>query len=369
MVDFKVKRLINQKLSHLFVIYLILVVLVFFIYPQVAKADALTSLSDTMSRLADSTPTPVNSDHTIKFTTPSGVTDASDTIEITFPAGFSVTSVDVTDIDLHWGPSTGLENSATLAGTADATHWGAYFTGQVLSFDHATDGAFEDIATTSKVVVEIGTNATGGDQQIDNHATAATYTISIGGDFGDTGKIAIVILSDDQVQLTATVDPSITFTLSANSSDFGALLLGSVTNSSPDITLTVGTNAGTGYTVTVRDVGNTTNPGLYNSTANYIIGSTNTAYADGPTTLANGTEGYGLYVLSTTGSPTVASRYNGGTGTQVGGLEVSDTTIISRITSMSANDTATIRHRAAIAAFTAAGSYSDTLTYIATGNF
>ena len=364
------KKRLESCINFVIIIQIISLVL-FFGYPQKARADALTALSDTMSRLADSTPTPVNSDHTIRFTTPSGATDATDTIEITFPASFSVTSVDYSDIDLHWGGSDGLLNSATLLGTADATHWGAYFTGQVLSFDHATDGAFEDIPATNKVVVEVGLNAASGDQQIDNHATAATYIISIGGDFGDTGKIAIVILTDDQVQLTATVDPSITFSISDTTSAFGALSVGSVTNSSPDIILTVGTNAGVGYTVTVRDTGSGADPGLYNATASPpdIIGSTDVAYADGPTTLANGVEGYGLYVLSTTGSPTVAGRYNGGGGTKVGGLEIIDTTIISRITSMSANDTATIRHRAAIATFTAAGSYSDTLTYIATGNF
>jgi len=340
---------------------LVLTTLVFFM-PQVASAAGpLTALSDTMSRLQKST---VKSDHTIKYTTPTGVA-AGQNMQITMPTGFAIGSVDDTDIDVFWGAT--YENELTLAGTCSGTTWGAVFAGQVLAITSCTG----TITGASKVMIEIGLNATDGDQQITNHATPGTYVISIGGTFTDTGKIAIVILDNDQVQLTATVDPSITFSLSANSSDFGALSLGSVTNSSPDITLTVGTNSGSGYTVTVRDTGSGADPGLYNSTASPpdIIGSTDYLYNDGPTTLANGVEGYGLYVLSTTGSPTKAARYNGGSGSQVGGLETTDTTIISRITSMSANDTATIRHRAAIATFTAAGSYSDTLTYIATGNF
>ena len=351
-------------LKRLSILGLILLLLLLIIIPQKTQAAGLTALSDTMSRLADSTPTAVYSDHTIKYTTPSGV-DAGETMEITFPSGFAIGSVDFSDIDVSWGASTGYENELTLAGTCSGATWGAAFASQVLTITSCSG----TITSTNKVVIEIGLNASGGNAQIQNHATAATYTISIAGSFGDTGKIAIVILGNDQVQLTGAVDPSITFSLSDTSSAFGTLSVGSVTNSSPDITLTVGTNAQSGYTVTIRDTGNSTNPGLYNSSANYIIGSTDSSYSNGPTTLVAGTEGYGLYVSGTTGSPTVAARYNGGSGSQVGGLEITDTTIISRITSMSANDTATIRHRAAIATFTAAGSYSDTLTYIATGNF
>ena len=352
-----------KKFSKIRVIILVFLLVLLF-YPQNTQASALTALSDTMSRLADSTPTAVYSDHTIKFTTPTGVGAGGD-IDITFPSGFTIGSVDVTDIDVSWGASTGYENELDLAGTCSGATWGAAFSSQILTITSCTG----TITSTNKVIVEIGLNATSGDQQIQNHATAATYVITIAGTFGDTGKIAIVILTDDQVQLTAAVDPSITFSLSANSSAFGTLSTGSVTTSGTDITLTIGTNAGSGYTVTVRDAGDTSNPGLYNSDASYIIGSTDSSYSDGPTTLVAGTEGMGIYVSGTTGTPTVAARYNGGTGTQVGGLEITDTTIISRATSMSANDTATTKHMAAISLFTAAGSYSDTLTYIATGNF
>ncbi|MCX6806534.1 MAG: hypothetical protein NT135_00165 [Candidatus Berkelbacteria bacterium] len=312
-----------------------------------------------MSRLQKS---PVNSDHTIKFTTPSGVTDASDTIEITFPAGFSVTSVDVTDIDLHWGPSTGLENSATLAAAADATHWGAYFTGQVLSFDHATDGAFEDIATTSKVVVEIGTNATGGDQQIDNHATAATYTISIGGDFGDTGKIAVVILDNDQFTVSASVDPTITFSLDNTATAFGTLS-GTIATSSPNVTLTVSTNTNSGYTLTVQDQGSGSNPGLWNSDASFLIGSADYSYNNSAD--LSSVAGYGIQCSSA--SATCQSPYNV-SGTNVGGYERTAQNFAT-YDGIADSHTVTITSKAKVSGSTPAGSYNDTVTVIATGNF
>ena len=347
-----------RKLKIYFVLYLVFALFVFFM-PQVASAAALTALSDTMSRLKISTA----SNHTIKYTSPTGVA-AGQTMTVTFPAGFTIGTVDYTDVDVSWGPTTGAENELTLAVTPVTTTWGASFTGQVLTIISATG----TITAASKVIIKIGLNATfgvAGDQQIQNHATAATYVITIAGTFTDTGKIAIVILTDDQVQLTATVNPSITFSLSANSSAFGELSTGSITTSSPNITLTIGTNAQSGYTITVQDAGNATNPGLYNSTATSLIGSADAAYAD-TATLAAGTEGYGIQGSSA--SATIATRYLQ-TGNAVGGMELTATTLASYSSSMSANHTVTVIHKAAISTFTKAGSYTDTLTYIATGNF
>ena len=348
------------RIFRLGAVALIFSLLLLFSYPQNASADALTALSDTMSQLADSTPTAVYSNHTIKYTTPTGVA-AGQNMQITFPAGFTIGTVDYTDIDVSWGPSTGAENELTLAATASGTTWGAVFAGQVLSITSGTG----TITAASKVIIEIGLNASGGNAQIQNQATAATYTISIAGSFGDTGKIAIVILTDDQVQLTATVNPSITFSISATSSAFGELSTGSVTASSPDITLTVGTNAQTGYTISVQDQGDGANPGLYNTTASYLIGSANPSYGD-TATLSTGNEGYGIQGASATA--TIAARYDK-SGNDVGGLERTATTLASYSSGMTGNHTVTVTHKAAISSWTKAGSYSDTLTYIATGNF
>ena len=347
----------KNTFRKLFGLFMVLMTLSFFAPQIVIAAGPLTALSDTMSRLQKST---VKSDHTIKFTTPTGVS-AGQNIQITMPTGFAIGTVDYTDIDVSWGPSTGAENELTLDGTASGTTWGASFTGQVLTIVSGTG----TITGTSKVIVEIGLNATSGDQQITNHATAGTYTITIAGTFTDTGTIAIVILDNDQVQLSASVDPSITFSLSANSSAFGPLSVGSITTSSPNITLTVGTNSLNGYTISVRDAGNTTNPGLYNSAATYLVGSSNAAYDDNDL-LEIGQEGYGIQAASA--GATIAARYDQ-TGNNVGGLEITATTLATYTTTMTTNHTIAVTHKAAIAAFTSAGSYADTLTYVATGNF
>ena len=329
----------------------------FFIFPQTTHASALTALSDTMSRLQKS---PVYSDHTIKYTTPTGVA-AGQNMQITMPTGFTIGSVDYTDIDVSWGPSTGMENELTLAGTPSGTTWGAAFASQVLSITSGTG----TITAASKVIIEIGLNATAGgngDAQIQNHATAATYTISIAGSFGDTGKIAIVILANDQFTVTGTVDPTITFSLDNTATNFGTIGT-SVVTSTPNIVLTVSTNAGSGYTITVRDAGNNTNPGLYNSSASFMIGSADYSYNNSAD--LGSVAGYGIQCSSA--SATCQSPYNV-SGNNVGGYKLTAQNFAT-YSGAADNHTITITSKAKVTGSTPAGSYNDTVTVIATGNF
>ena len=306
-----------KKIKLFLTLGFIFLLISFFVFPQTASADALSALSDTMSRLSDSTPTAVYSDHTIKYITPSGV-GAGETMEITFPAGFGIGSVDYTDIDVSWGASTGYENELTLAGTPSGSTWGAAFTGQVLAITSGTG----TISTTSKVVIEIGQNATGGgaNAQIQNHATAATYTISIGGDFGDTGKIAIVILSNDQVIVDTTIDPYLTFTISDNA--VSLLKSGGLnpdynnTGFNSDSAFSVNTNAVSGYNISYK----------------------------GATLSANG------------GANTI--KYGADT-----------TTTLASAGEATASNTFTVTYIVNVTETTEAGAYSTTITYICTGNF
>lgn len=346
----KIKKILNLAV--------ILALLVFFFAPRLTQAAALTSLSDTMSRLKKTGTPTVKSDHTIKFTTSTGVA-AGQTMVITMPTGFAIGSVDYTDIDVSWGASTGYENELTLAATPSGATWGAVFAGQVLTI---TSGS-GTITGTSKVVVEIGLNATGGDQQITNHATAATYTISISVASTDTGKIAIVILDDDQFTVTGIVDPTISFSLSATATDFGTISSSSVTTSSPNIILTLSTNANSGYTITIQDQGDGNNPGLYNSSAPFLVGSGDYSYGD--TANLSSVAGYGIQASSATA--TIAARYNQSSNT-IGGYE---RTAQSLATYSGTADTHTvaITSKTKVSGSTPAGNYSDTVTVIATGNF
>lgn len=318
--------------------------------PSQATAAAIASYSDQMSRLEIS----VASNHTITFTTPTGVDASSDTITVTFPAGFTMGSVGAGDIDLM---DDGVDKS--IAASASAGVWGAAVAAQVLTLTAPTDAASGEIAAGSVVTIEIGTNATFGTtgvNQITNPGTAALYGITVGGTFGDDGNIAVQVLSDDQVAITATVDESFSFAISDNTTTFGTLSSGSVATSTPNITLTISTNGASGYEVYIQDEGDGTNPGLY-SGSHLIPSST--------ATLVSGTEGYGVQASSV--SATLPVTYDK-SGNNVGGLNRAATLYGSNNGPVD-TEQITTTHKAAISNTTPAGDYGDTITYTAFGKF
>lgn len=341
------------------------------IAPNIIYAASLLNKSDTMSSQKVSTA----SNHTIVFRSPTGANQLSDTITITLPSGFTTNTFDFADVDLaHSAGSQSnctaptYSNEETLAASPSATAWGAALSGQVLTLTAPSDGVgAAAIAADACVQVQIGTNATTGatgDTQITNHASAASYTIAIAGTFGDSGDIVINILNDDQVSVSATVDESLTFTISDNSIGFGTLSAsddffasgdtnGSATEAEAH-TLVVGTNAANGYTVTV-------NGATLTSGANTIsaIGSSNTASSVG-------TEQFGLRMTASGGSGAVSAPY-AAAGFAFDTAAFPDE--VAAATSASANTTYSARYLANITSSTEAGAYTATLTYVATANF
>ena len=357
-------------ITSLYLVFALVLMFAGGVLPQIAYAAALLNKSDTMSSQKVSTA----SDHTIVFRTPTGVDASTDTITITIPSGFTTSSFDFADVDL--AHSAGSQSNCTaptystdetLAASASGTAWGAALSGSVLTLTPETDATTGEIATNACVRIKIGTNATTGatgDTQITNHASAASYTISIAGVFGDTGDIVINILTDDQVAVSATVDESLTFTISDNSIGFGTLTSaddffanGAGTGSATEAeahTLVVGTNASNGYTMTIN--GATLTSGSSTITA---IGSSNTASA-------TGTEQFGIRATASGGSGAVSAPY-AASGFAFDTAAFPDE--VAAATSASANTTYSMRYLANITAQTEAGAYTATLTYVATANF
>jgi len=328
----------------------------------IAAAD-LTKLSDELSTIKASTA----ADHTIKFKTPTGAGDVGDTIIITLPKEFTKGDVAFGDIDLSHGVSTGAETEETLAAEASATAWGAALTQAeagadpiVLTLTHPTDAEAGDIAANDYVIVEIGKNATDGVNQITNPSAAGTYQIDITGTFGDDGEIAVVIVTNDEVAVTGRVLPTLSFSLSANATDFGDISAGVIDTATTDIILTISTNGTDGYTVTVKDVGNGTDAaGLWCAAAgNLIVASS---------TVSESAEGYGIQAAVTTGSPTIDPAYLK-TVNDVGILQRTAQTLASNADPAD-GDQVTITHKASITSITEAGDYVDTITYNVIANF
>ncbi len=323
-----------------------------------ARAASLTALSDTMSSSKIST----LSSHVLKFTTPTGANNNTDTIILTFPSDFNFTSKTIGTVTFTHGASTGLESSETLAASPSVSAWGAVFSGtqnRILTLTAPTDGVgAAAIAASDKVIITYdSTNST-------NPSSATSYTTTVSGTFGDTGDITVNILNDDQVSVSATVAQSLTFSISDNSIGFSTLsssaaryATGDTTGSASEVeahNLIVGTNASNGYTMTL-------NGATLTSGANTIdaIGSTNTASSAG-------TEQFGLRMSASGGSGAVTAPY------AASGFAFDTAAFPDQIASAagtSANTTYSARYLGNITSNTEAGAYTATLTYVATANF
>jgi hypothetical protein len=228
-----------------------------------AEAASISSASDTLSSSAPG----LVSNHTIQFTTPNGII-AGQTIELTFPTGageflFPTTGFGFEDMDLNINGS-----STALALTPEGSTWGVATT--TTSFTITSSGF--NVASSSVIVIRIGTNATtgiNGDQQIINPtATTTSYAIDIGGTMADAGQVRVAII--DEVVVSADVNTSLSFVVSGVNA-------GATVNASPTTTtgtsthvtlpfgtlpinqsrmlaqrLNVSTNATNGYSVTVE---------------------------------------------------------------------------------------------------------------------
>lgn len=301
------------------------------------------------------------SSHVLKFTTPTGAADATDTIIITFPSDFNFTSKTIGTVTFTHGATTGAENTETLAASPSATVWGAVFSGtqnRVLTLTAPTDGVGTvAVAASDKIIITYdSTNST-------NATSPTSYAVAVSGTFGDTGSITVNILSDDQVAVSATVSQALTFSISDNTIEFGTLSSSAAQyadNAAGDTTeveahnLIVGTNATNGYTMTVN--GATLTSGANTITA---IGSANTPSSAG-------TEQFGLRMTASGGSGAVTAPY------AAAGFAFDTAAFPDQVASASgasANTTYSARYLANIASLTEAGSYSATLTYVATANF
>lgn len=333
--------------------------LAFFPFPNKALSASLTALSDTQSTIKASTA----SNHDITFTTPTGVTSGQ-TIILTWDNSTSVNaSLDYTDIDL-------LDDGVnlTLAGTPSGSTWGVVRTSStVITFTNGTTA----VAAGSVIRIKIGTNATSGStgtRQITN-GSAGTTTLTISGSFGDSGTISTPIISDDVVNISATVGQTISFSVSDNTIGFGTLsssnaryATGDTNGTTSDTvahTLAVATNAANGYTITLQ--GATLTSGL------------NTIDAIGATSASSsaGTEQFGIYATKSGGvNGTITARYSDNATPKFAYNATSSTTdTLASGSSATATETYSLHYIANISATTEAGSYSTNITYVGTGNF
>lgn len=221
-------------------------------YHMTAQAANITDVSDTLS---DSAPG-AESNHTVDFITPTGIA-TSETITVTFPADFDLTSLVASDVEIQ-------VNSAN-----DDADWTAGIAGQVVTLTQDAN----TVAANDQITILIGDHAVSGANNIVNPSSPTngnqSYEIDIAGTMADSGHTRVVIL--DTVLVTATVDTIFDFTVlgkttgtlvngiastldsSSTTIPFGTLALNDDEIIAQELNVT--TNAANGFVVTVETDG------------------------------------------------------------------------------------------------------------------
>lgn len=175
-----------------------------------------------------------------------------------------------------------------------------------------------------------------------------------------------VALGDtDTLGLNANVSTSVSCSSDPTQTGFETLTTSSIFTATSTATTTMSCNYGSGCTLYVKDAGDTSNPGLYNSSATDVIDSS-------AATLSAGTEGYGIQAATTAagsgGTLTIDSAYDKTwEGNDVGALALTNQTLTSSDAPISGRLTIVL-FKAAISGLNKAGNYVDTITFECTGN-
>ncbi len=340
------------------------------VHVELVHAAALSSLSDTQSSLKVNT----LSDHTFQFVTPTGIS-AGQTISITFPSpsGYATGTFSINNFDLATSTSavcSGFTDALLQSGVASGLTWGVT---QASATIYITSGTAV-IPANRCVQIEIGSNATSsatGVSQITNPTAASSSAIILLIAGSDNGSITQNIITDDTVVISATVAQSISFTISTTTIYFGNLSTlapkyASSTNTSGDSTetiahtLAVTTNAGSGYTITLRGQTLTSQQ----NSANTISSMGNTAASS-----TIGSEQFGIRATASGGSgSTIDPTF---IFTTSYGFSATATTSEVLATGSGATNTTTysLRYIANVSGTTEAGTYVASLVYVATANF
>ncbi len=345
------------------------------------------SLKDTLS---DSRPS-VAADHTIVIGVTAGTTFASgETVIVTFPAGYNLTTLTMTDVDFVNGSTNETLQSGACAG-ADAIQY--TLSGQVVTFTACTLSAE---AAGTDITLKFGSNAVGGTTRIVN-TTAGTSQLNVAGTYGDDSQDTVLVLTAG-VTVSATVDETLSTTVAglapAACDTTGGTESNTTTSTSVSFgpsgviateafydecqQITVGTNAASGYSLTIY-----TTTGLDSGANPFAVGTCDSGCnLTTPNTWATATNnGYGVCMKDETGNAAATANAGWDTaGEQCGGgtqkfelvADLSGSQVPSTImssTTTESGDISEVGWRISADAAQAAGAYTGTADYITTGTF
>ncbi|OGY42315.1 MAG: hypothetical protein A2Y82_04985 [Candidatus Buchananbacteria bacterium RBG_13_36_9] len=285
---------------------------------------------------------------------PDGNVNTNDGIQINFQSDFNIASVVNGDV------------AVTQVG-GNPTKGTAAVSGQDLQIPITTEGA----DPTGKITVTIiNSHITTPTTNNTFKITIKTYDLgddnAFGGSDGDADTLedegaAAVVIGTNQVSITGNVDPSLSFTLSANTCALGTL--GATAIQTCQYNSTVSTNASSGYTGYIKDDGNLRN--ATNDVDDVAGGTTEYGVEEyGVST----SEGDSVDITATNSSATCTTNDNSTTATNAQDLTASDQSYASEAVPI-ASDVVTLCHSASVAGTTPAGVYASVVTITVVGNF
>lgn len=192
--------------------------------------------------------------------------------------------------------------------------------------------------------------------------SSTTYNLTdTGGGFAITFGNSASYNSCSGFQCVLAKTPSISFTISGGNVSLGTLSTGSVTSVSKSIS--VSTVLGKGYQVTVRQDGNLCRIALPCDASNDINP------AGGDNDVDQGSEEYGLSTSKSGQGIVVWDGNCNGSNPEAGSAISTSPQAVASANTEVTNDQTTLCYSASISQTTTAGSYTQILTYIATGTF
>lgn len=355
----EIKTLKLKSRNSIVSLLLYIVTLVTLIYPAFMPAQALATTTEAFIRLdRHSTGAAISGTACMKSTSTSQTN-----VTIVFPSDWTISQTaanwTTSTSNLPVDPAGDTTTAWPSIGATASTVNGLSVTFSGGNFSASNTLYCFNFAGASSTIGAAGNDKTG------------QFKTEGGSPFTDSVNWATSIVSsnNDQITVTASVSASMTFSLSGNSVALGTISSGTTTSGTA-ITQTVATNARNGWVSWVESGtdGGSTNAALHSTTANSDIVSPGT-FNGSPETLGT-SGGYVLDVNTGTGSPAIATEYDGSTADEGGHLSYNLFRQTASNTAPAAGDTVTLVVKARSGATTpAANDYTDTLTVVAAGSF
>lgn len=218
----------------------------------------------------------------------------------------------------------------------------------LVSWTVRTSGGTQVSAGTSTEVTEANGSFVITDATNFNNLSADTYSVAFSTVAWDIGGAIVNVGNDNQVVVTATVAPTLSFSLSSNTISLGTLNTDGSTYTEGNITSTVATNAQGGAVVTFDATGLADRSAAVLKSIGSLQAATTTLTAE-----ANDAYKFAIDAAVTGGSTNIGQTGNA----------------VTSVSGPSAPVNAVVHIGAVAGATTEAGNYTDTLTFNVTGTF